>query len=94
MFHCGNGQTGTFLVSSANAQNPTTWNVAHLTFSSGGSGIFEPTALDLTFTFDGQSQTAHVTKGSAPGSVTCSISAAQDGLTLSGSVTGNIVQRG
>jgi hypothetical protein len=90
-FDCGNGQTGTFLINSGKAENPTTWEMAHLTFSSGGSGIFVPTAIDITFTVNGQSQTVQATKGSAPGSVTCSISAAQDGFTLSGSVTGNIV---
>jgi hypothetical protein len=88
-FNCA-GQTGTFVVNSGNAMAPVTWNVAHLTFSSGGSGIFVPTALDLTFTFMGQSQTVHATKGAARGSVTCSIAAAQPGFSLSGSVTGNI----
>jgi hypothetical protein len=88
-FTCG-GQTGTFVVNSGNAMAPVTWNVAHLTFSSGGTGIFVPTALDLTFTFMGQSQTLDATKGSAHGSVTCSIAATQDGFSLTGSVTGNI----
>jgi hypothetical protein len=88
-FNCG-GRTGTFVVNSGNAMAPVTWNSAHLTFSSGATAIFVPTALHLTFTFMGQSQTVDATKGSAPGSVTCSIAAAQGGFSLSGSVTGNI----
>ena len=83
-----------FVVNSGNAQAATTWNVAHLTFSSGGTGIFVPTMLDLTFSFDGQTSTSHATKGSAPSAITCTISATQDGFTLSGVVTGTIVHNG
>jgi hypothetical protein len=93
-FDCPNGETGTFVVNSGNAHAATTWNVAHLTFSSGGTGIFVPTMLDLTFTFDGQTSTSQATKGSAPSAITCTISAAQDGFTLSGVVTGTIVHNG
>jgi hypothetical protein len=93
-FDCPNGETGTFVVNSGNAQAATTWNVAHLTFSSGGTGIFVPTTLDLTFTFDGQTSTSQATKGSAPSAITCTISAAQDGFTLSGVVSGTIVHTG
>jgi hypothetical protein len=93
-FDCPNGETGTFVVNSGNARAATTWNVAHLTFSSGGTGIFVPTMLDLTFSFDGQTSTSHATKGSAPSAITCTISAAQDGFTLSGVVTGTIVHNG
>ena len=93
-FDCPNGETGTFVVNSGNAQAATTWNVAHLTFSSGGTGIFVPTMLDLTFSFDGQTSTSHATKGSAPSAITCTISATQDGFTLSGVVTGTIVHNG
>ena len=35
-----------------------------------------------------------VTKGSAPSAITCTISAAQDGFTLSGVVSGTIVHTG
>ena len=93
-FDCGNGVSGSFVVNSGNAAAPTTWNVAHLTFSSGGTGIFVPTTLDLTFSSGGQSFTSHATKGSAPSSITCRISAGGDGFTLSGVVTGNVVHNG
>jgi hypothetical protein len=93
-FDCANGESGTFVVNSGNAQAETTWNVAHLTFSSGGTGIFVPTMLDLTITFDGQTFTSQSTKGSAPSAVSCTISAAQDGFTLSGVVAGKIVHNG
>jgi hypothetical protein len=93
-FACPNGETGTFVINSGNAAAATTWNVAHLTFSSGGAGIFVPAMLDLTFTSDGQTFTSQATKGSAPSAITCTISAAQDGFTLSGVVSGTIVHNG
>jgi hypothetical protein len=92
-FNCS-GSTGTFVVNSGNAMAPVTWNVAHLTFSSGDTGIFVPTALHLTFTFMGQSQPLDASKGSAHGSATCSIAATQGDFSLTGSVTGNIRHTG
>jgi hypothetical protein len=95
-FTCPGGVTGTFVVNSGKANAPTTWNVAHLTFGSGGRGIFVPTALHLTITSPEGAFQEDATKGNAPGSVTCSIVAppppAQPFLT--GSVVGNIVQNG
>jgi hypothetical protein len=93
-FNCSNGASGTFVINSGKAAAPTTWTSAHLTFTSGARGIFIPTALDLTFSFDGQTFTDHFTKGSAPASVTCSIFAQMDGATLSGSVSGRTVITG
>lgn len=90
-FGCSNGDSGTFVVNSGNNHATQTWNVAHLTFSTGGTGIFVPTNLALTF--NGMSAPPS-TKGSAPGSVTCSISAGGNGFTLTGSVTGNIITTG
>jgi hypothetical protein len=79
-------------VNSGNSHAPTTWNVAHLTFLSGATGIFVPSELDLSIN-GGPAQP--VFKGSAPGSTTCFIFASQDGFfTLSGTVTGKIVQTG
>jgi hypothetical protein len=87
-FDCSNGASGTFVVNSGNAQANQTWNVAHLTFSSGGTGVFIPTTLALSY----NGMTAPPTnKGSAQGSVTCSIAASGPGFTLTGTVTGNIV---
>ena len=91
-FDCGNGVTGVFVVNSGNAQSANTWNVAHLTFSSGGTGIFVPTMLDLTFSAGGQSFTSQATKGSAPSAITCSIAAGGNGFSLSGVVVGRIVR--
>jgi hypothetical protein len=93
-FDCGGGVTGTFVVNSGNAQSAQTWNSAHMTFASGGTGIFVPTELDLTITVDGQTVTSHATKGSAPSTVSCSIAAAADGFSLTGTVTGKIVRNG
>jgi hypothetical protein len=89
-FDCSNGDSGTFVVNSGNSQ-PTTLNAAHLTFSGGGTGIFVPTGRTLTF--NGVPEPP-VTKGSAQGSVTCSISASEDGLPLTGTVVGNIIANG
>ena len=50
--------------------------------------------LDLTFFFDGQTFTSPATKGSAPSAITCTISAAQDGFTLSVVAPGTIVHNG
>jgi hypothetical protein len=93
-FDCGGGVSGTFLVNSGNAQSAQTWNVAHLSFTGGGTGIFVPTRLDLTFTMDGQSFTSHAVKGSAPTAITCTIAAGGDGFSLAGTVAGKIVRNG
>jgi hypothetical protein len=94
-FICPGGVTGKFLLNSGNSHAAQTWNIAHLTFDSGGTGTFVPSALDLTITFDSQPPvTVNATKGSAPGSVTCTISESTPGFSLSGSVTGRIVMKG
>ena len=59
-----------------------TWDAAHATSSTGETGIFTPTAYDFT-PIGGPK----VSKGSATGSLTCSIFA---GSTLLGTVTGNL----
>jgi len=95
MFICPGEVTGTFLLNSGNSHAAQTWNIAHLTFDSGGTGIFVATALDLTITFDSQPPViVNATKGSAPGSVTCSISESAPGFSLLGNVTGQIVMNG
>jgi hypothetical protein len=53
--------------------------------------VFIPTSQALVVN---GSPVPSVTKGAAPGSVTCSISASEDGFTLTGTVTGNIVTTG
>jgi hypothetical protein len=88
-FDCSNGESGTFVVNSGQASS--SWNVAHLTFTSGGTGIFVPTAMNLLVNGIPEGP---VTKGSVTGSVTCSIQASQPGFTLTGMVTGNIVHTG
>lgn len=93
-FSCPDGSSGTFVVNSGKNHAAQTWDVAHLTFSSGATGIFVPTALDFTITFNGQTFTSSSTKGSAPGSTTCSISESGPGFTLSGTATGKITITG
>jgi hypothetical protein len=85
------GDSGTFVINSGNSHAAQTWNVAHQTFSAGGTGIFVPTSLALVF--NGVPETP-VNKGATRGSVTCSIYANEDGFILSGSVTGKIVHNG
>jgi hypothetical protein len=91
-FTCPGGVTGTFVVNSGNNHAPVTWNAANLTFASGGTGIFVPTGQDLSFN---GSPPQHFTKGNAPGSVTCDITAPlEPPFFLTGTVTGNIVHTG
>jgi hypothetical protein len=92
-FDCGSVGAGTFVVNSGNAQAATTWNAAHLTFADGSTAVFQPRAFDLTFTFNGQSMTEVASKN-GPGSTVCSISASQDGFSLSGTVTGKVTFTG
>src|SRR5579862_7939013 len=72
-FSCTNGDAGTFVVNSGNGNgNGTTWNVAHLSFDTGGRGVFSPTGFDLTFSFDGQMFTQVAQKNNASkGDVMC-----------------------
>jgi hypothetical protein len=94
-FICPGGVTGTFVLNSGNTHAAQTWNIGHLTFDSGSTGIFVGSALDLTITFDGQPPiTVNATKGSAPGPVTCSIAESGPQFSLSGNVTGRIVMNG
>jgi hypothetical protein len=92
-FDCGSVGSGTFAVNSGNAQAAVTWNAAHLTFADGSTAVFQPRAFDLTFTFEGQSMTQVASKN-GPGSTVCSISASQDGFSLSGTVTGKVTVTG
>ena len=92
-FDCGSAGSGTFVVNSGNAQAAVTWNVAHLTFADGSTAVFQPRAFDLTFTFEGQSMTQVASKN-GPGSTVCTISASQDGFSLSGTVTGKVTVTG
>ncbi len=88
-FSCDNGDTGTFVVNSGNAQGQT-WNAAHLTFDTGGKGIFHPVSTDLTISFDGMTEQQFAQKNNtSKGSVTCDISAVQPGgFSLTGTVVG------
>lgn len=98
-FDCADGEAGTFVVNSGNA-NATAWNVAHLTLESGGSAIFVPATLDLTFSYNGELVgTEQATKSSHTSATdTCMISATESvpggSVTLSGTVTGKIIYNG
>jgi hypothetical protein len=93
-FSCDNGDTGTFVVNSGNA-NGTTWNVAHLTLDS-GAGVFHPSAFNLTFSLQGVPQGTQIAQkqNQSKGLVTCDISANQGPFSLSGTVMGNITNTG
>ena len=81
------------MVNSGNAHAAVTWNAAHLTFADGSTAVIQPRAFDLTFTFQGQSMTQVASKN-WPASTVCSISASQDGFSLSGTVTGKVTFNG
>ena len=91
--------TGTFVVNNGNSSsnsNGQSWAGAHLTFDLGGQGIFHPTSIETTFTFDGvpQGTTAAEKNNQTKGSVTCSISAVQGPFSLEGTVVGFITTNG
>jgi hypothetical protein len=92
-FDCGSVGSGMFVINSGNSQATTTWNVAHLTFANGSTAVFQPRALNLTITFNGQTVTQNASKN-GPGSTVCSISAGGPGFSLSGTVTGKITPTG
>lgn len=90
-FDCGGGVQGEFVVNSGNAQAATTWNVAHLFFSGGGTGIFQPSAFDLTFSTPQGTFSEVASKNGPKPTTTCFISAAPaPGYSLAGLVTGKI----
>src|SRR5262249_51541978 len=95
-FTCPGGVAGTIVVNNGKGSPPTTTRTsAHLTFTNGRTRIFGPTAPDLTFMFPQGPVTEHFTKGNAPGSITCSITAPlQPPFFLTGTVTGNVIRNG
>ncbi len=91
---CSNGASGTFVVNNGKSQ-ATTWTAAHLTFASGGRGVFSTTARDLTFSSGGQVVgTEQVSKHAKRNAVTCHIEATVGDITLSGTVTGKMTTNG
>jgi hypothetical protein len=102
-FTCDHGLSGTFVAPGNNSHsNVTSWGAAHLTFASGGTGVFVPATFDFTFTLNGVPvRTEAATKGNAPAPDSCSISSSSTipgpgggTLLLSGIVTGKINQTG
>jgi hypothetical protein len=102
-FMCPGG-SGTFVApGTSQHSNATSFGAAHLTFASGETAIFVPSAFDFTFSFPGGSQSFSATKGSGsePSPDTCSIFASfpipgpgGGTATLSGTVSGKIVVTG
>jgi len=93
---CGSDGSFTFVVNSGNAEGAT-WNPAFVTRSDGASGIFHPASFDLTFTSPFGTETATAAKPTAPGPVTCSITATSVAFpeaSLTGTVTGAITWLG
>jgi hypothetical protein len=93
---CGADGTFTFVVNSGNA-NGTAWSPAFVTRSDGARGVFHPVSLDLIITTPFGTDTEVVSKPSAPGPVSCFITASPvdfPGATLTGTVTGTITWLG
>ena len=91
---CGADGTFTFVVNTGKSE-ATVWNPAFVTRSDGATALFIPSSLDLTFSFPGGSDTSTVAKPSAPGPVSCEISATPfPGASLTGTATGRLVWTG
>jgi hypothetical protein len=91
---CGSDGTFTFVVNTGQSQ-ANTWNPAFVTRSDGATAMFIPSSLDLTFTFPGGSETSTLAKHTAPGPVSCEISATPfPGASLTGTATGRLVWTG
>ena len=91
---CGSDGTFTFVVNTGRS-TATTWSPAFVTGSDGATALFIPSSLDLTITFPEGSDTSTVAKPSAPGPVSCAISATPfPGASLTGTVTGRLVWTG
>ena len=93
-FDCGSAGTGAFVINSGNSHAAQTWNVAHLTFDSGTTGIFVPNMINLSGSFDGQPITQQASKNGPVGSALCTIHISQGPFTLDGQVGGMIVMSG
>ncbi|MEA5457002.1 hypothetical protein SPF06_19945 [Sinomonas sp. JGH33] len=103
-FDCGSAGTGTFVVNNGNAQAAVTWDVAHVTFTTGANagetGIFVPDSFTLVGMFNGQTVFTETASKKAPAAtVACTISASQTMpgggvFTLTGDVAGKTVVTG
>jgi hypothetical protein len=91
---CGSAGGFDFVVNSGRA-NATTWSPAFITATDGSTGLFIPASFDLTFTSPFGNDTEQTSKATAPGPVSCEISASpEEGFSLTGTVTGRIVWTG
>jgi hypothetical protein len=91
---CGSAGSFDFVVNSGRA-NANTWSPAFITATDGSTGLFIPASFDLTFTSPFGTDTEQTSKATAPGPVTCEISASpEEGFSLTGTVTGRIVWTG
>ena len=91
---CGPDGMFDFVVNTGRSE-ANTWSPAFVTRSDGATALFIPSSFDLTFTSPEGSETATVAKHTAPGPVSCEISAnPAPGFSLTGSVTGRLVWTG
>lgn len=91
---CGSDGTFTFVVNTGQSE-VNTWSPAFVTRSDGATAMFIPSSLDLTFTFPGGSDTSTVAKHTAPGPVSCEVTATPfPGASLTGTVTGRLIWTG
>ena len=91
---CGADGMFTFVVNTGQSE-ANTWSPAFVTRSDGATALFIPASLDLTFTSPEGTETSTVAKHTAPGPVSCEISAtpAPD-FSRTGTVTGRLVWTG
>ena len=88
---CGTFGSGTYITNSGHSQ-ALTWNPMFVIDGQGGLTKVIPTAYDFTIYVNGVPVfSPNVSKGSAPGAVTCQLSGGSNGVTISGTVTGNPV---
>lgn len=88
---CGSAGGGQVAVNSGNSQ-AVTWNPFLLTSSSGLSAVLDPTALHITVTDNGSVVfSVNAVKGSARGSITCTLSGGSGSTVISGTITGNLI---
>jgi hypothetical protein len=91
---CGPDGTFDFVVNTGQSE-ANTWNPAFASTSDGRTALFIPASLDATFTTPFGTETFTVSKHTAPGPVSCEISATPfPGASLTGTATGRLVWTG
>ena len=91
---CGPDGTFDFVVNTGQSE-ANTWSPGFASTSDGRTALFIPASLDATFTTPFGTETLTVAKHTAPGPVSCEISATPfPGASLTGTATGRLVWTG